>query len=408
MRFLLLCGAVCGFALAQDWPAFRGPSGQGHSSETDLPTEWSEEKNVIWKVPVAGRGWSSPAIAGDLIWLTTAVEPGGAPESPTRSLRLLAFRKDTGAPVHDLEIFKLEDAGKQHAKNSFASPTPLVEGDRVYVHFGRLGTAAVTTAGEILWKRSLPYAYAHGTGGSPVVHKNLLIMTCDGTDVQYTIALDKETGEVEWKVHRRRPAAMAFSTPLVIDVNGSAQAITTSGRRAVAYEAETGRELWQVTYGDGFSNVPRPVFAHGLVYLCTGFYQPHLLAVRPDGSGDVTGTHIAWRFTRAVPLTPSPIIVGDLLYMVSDNGILTCLDAKTGEQRFQQRLGGNFSASPVFAAGKLYFQSEEGETTVIAPEGEFRQIGSAKVESQTLASLAPSSGSIFLRSATHLYRIGVR
>lgn len=363
---------------------------------------------MIWKVPVAGRGWSSPAIAGDLVWLTTAVEPEGAAGSPARSLRLLAFDKETGAAVRDIEVFRHDDAGQQHAKNSFASPTPVVEGDRVYVHFGRLGTAAVTTAGEVLWKRSLPYAYAHGTGGSPVLHKHLLILTCDGTDVQYVVALNKDTGEVEWKVHRQRPSAMAFSTPLVIEVNGAAQLITTSGHRAVSYEAETGRELWQVTYGDGFSNVPRPVFAHGLVYLCTGFYRPELLAVRPDGAGDVTATHVVWRYGRSVPLTPSPIVVGDLLYMVSDNGILTCLDARTGSLRFQQRIGGNYSASPVYAAGRIYFQSEEGETTVITAEGQFRQAGSAKVDAQTLASPAPSAGSIFLRSATHLYRIGVR
>ncbi|MEZ5353263.1 MAG: PQQ-binding-like beta-propeller repeat protein [Bryobacteraceae bacterium] len=391
-------------ALGEDWPEFRGPSGQGVSAETDLPLAWSPTENVAWKTPVPGRGWSSPSIAHDRVWLTTAVPVPDA-DPGARSLRLMAFDRETGAQTLDLEVFRLDDAGKQHQKNSFASPTPLVEDDRVYVHFGKLGTAAVTTAGEILWKRQFEYAYQHGSGGSPVLYKNLLLFSCDGTDVQFVVALDKTTGETVWKKDRPRPGTMAFTTPLLIDVDGKAQLISPSAFRTVAYDPATGEELWQVRYGKGFSNVPRPVFAHGLVYLCTGFYEPELLAVKPDGAGDVTDTHVVWRYGRGVPLTPSPLVVGDEIYIVSDNGILTCLDAKTGEVRYKERLGGNFSASPVLAAGRIYFQSEEGETIVIAPGPQFQRLGGSAMDEATLASLAPSNGSIFLRTAGHLYRL---
>jgi outer membrane protein assembly factor BamB len=315
-----------------------------------------------------------------------------------RSLRLIAFHKGDGRIAQDVEVFHLADAGKQHEKNSFASPTPLIENDRIYVHYGRLGTAAVTTAGRILWKRQLDYAYQHGSGPSPVLHGDLLIVPCDGTDVQYVVALNKNTGEVAWKKDRPQPGAMAYATPLIIEVGGKKQLIAPSAFRTIAYEPETGNELWSVSYGDGFSNVPRPVFAHGLVYLCTGFYKPELLAVRPGGQ-------IAWRYGRGVPLTPSPIVVGEEIYIVSDNGILSCLDARTGKLHYQQRLGGNFSASPVFAAGRIYFQSEEGETIVIAPGSAYKELARSQMPEQTLASLAVSEGSIYLRTATKLYRI---
>jgi outer membrane protein assembly factor BamB len=231
----------------------------------------------------------------------------------------------------------------------------------------------------------------------------LLIISCDGVDVQYVVALDKRTGQVRWKSSRQ--GAMAYSTPLVIRVAGADQVISPGGFRAVAYEPQTGREIWSVRYGDGFSNVPRPVSANGLVYICTGFYEPELFAVRPDGTGDITSSHVAWRERRSVPLTSSPIVVGEELYMVNDSGIASCLDARTGKLHWRQRLGGSHSASPVHAAGRIYFLNEDGESVVIPAGKVFQRLASNPLQGQTLASMAISGGSIFIRSATHLYRI---
>lgn len=397
---------LCGAAFAEDWPEFRGPGGQGFSAAKGLPLEWSEAKNVQWKVAVPGRGWSSPVVSAGTIWLTTAAEVADKPAA--RSLRLLAFDEATGKQTRDIAIFELDDAGKQHAKNSFASPTPVLDAASglVFVHFGVLGTAAVrASSGEVAWKTTMPaYEHVHGGGGSPVLWRDLLIVACDGVDKQSVVALDKSTGEVRWR--KERPAGnMAFATPLVIEVDGKAQLISPSAHRAIAYDPATGKELWWVEYGEGFSNVPRPVFAHGLVYLCTGFYRPQLLAVRPDGEGNVTATHIEWRAERSVPLTPSPVVAGGEIYMVSDNGILSCLDAKTGKLNYQERLGANFSASPLYAAGRIYWQTEEGETVVIEPGTEYRKLASNPVDGQTFASLAVSGNALLLRSATHLYRI---
>jgi outer membrane protein assembly factor BamB len=238
-----------------------------------------------------------------------------------------------------------------------------------------------------------------------VLYKDLLILACDGVDYQFVVALDKNTGKIRWKKDRPRKAYMAFSTGLLIEVKGKPQLVWPSAYRTVSYDPETGDELWFVNYGDGFSNVPRPVSGHGFVYLCTGFYKPELLAVRPDGSGDVTSSHVVWRMTRGIALTPSPVVAGDQIYNVSDNGILICLDAKTGKVHYQQRLNGSFSASPLFADGRIYWQSEEGETTVIEPGIQFRNLASNRISEQTLASLAVSGPALFLRSSTHLYRI---
>jgi outer membrane protein assembly factor BamB len=382
---------------SQDWPEFRGPTGQGHSDERGLPLVWSETKNVRWKVTIPGRGWSSPAIQGDRIWLTTATEEG-------KSLRAISVDRNNGAIMQNVEVFRLKSPGNLNAKNNQASPTPVLEGDRVYLHFGAYGTACITQSGEIVWKTRLDYDNGqHGPGGSPVIYDNMLIISCDGQDVQYVVALDKLTGKIRWK--KLREGYQAYTTPLVVRLPAGDQVISPGAFRAVSYEPRTGKELWQVRYGDGFSNVPRPVYGNGMVFICTGFQQPSLLAVRLDGRGDVTKSHIAWTLKRGVSLTPSPLLVGDELYMVSDNGIASCIDAKTGAPYWQIRLGGNHSASPIYADGHIYFLSEEGESVVIAPGKEFKALAKNQLDGPTLASMAVSNGSIFVRSQTHLYRL---
>ena len=396
----LLFALTAAGAVAEDWPQFRGHTGQGHSSESGLPMEWSESRNVKWKTPVPGQGWSSPVVAGGRVWLTTAVR-----ERNAASLRAVAFDVETGREVVNVEVFRLTNAVVLNVKNSFASPTPIVEGDRVYVHFGKDGTAALTTSGKIVWTTRLPYESQHGNGGSPTLYEDLLIVSCDGHTEAYVVALDKNTGKIRWKTPRRQPWDQAYTTPLVIRVGDQDQVVSIGAYRAGAYDPKSGKEIWRVSYDDGFSNVPRPVYGHGLVFIATGFQEPSLLAVRVDGKGDVTRTHVAWSTRRGVPHTPSPLLVGDELYIVSDIGVATCLEATTGKIHWQQRLGGNYSASPIFADGRIYFQSEEGVTTVLAPGKEFRRLATNSLDGLTLASMAVSNGSLFIRSDTHLYRI---
>jgi outer membrane protein assembly factor BamB len=401
---LSLLLALIGCAVqAEDWPEFRGPTGQGHSAERGVPLEWSESRNVMWKTPVPGLGWSTPVVAGGRVWLTTALR-----DRSDTSLRAVAFDVETAHEVVNVEVFRIRNAVLSNPKNSLASPTPIIDGDRVYVHFGADGTAALTTSGEVVWKARFPYVTQHGNGGSPVLYDDLLIFSCDGWDAAFVVALDKRTGKVRWKTQRRSPSDQAYSTPLVIHVGGRDEVVSVGAYRAAAYDPRSGKEIWRVAYADGFSNVPRPVYGHGLVYIATGFQQPSLLAVRADGTGDVTRTHTAWTLKRAAPLTPSPLLVGDELYVVSDIGIASALDAKTGAPRWVQRIGGNYSASPVFADGRIYFLSEEGAATVIAPGPEFRVLARNRLDGTTLASMAVSSGSIFIRSDGHLYRLGTR
>jgi outer membrane protein assembly factor BamB len=395
MKTLLFIALLFAF---DDWPEFRGPTGQGHSTERGLPVTWSETNHVKWKAPLPGKGWSSPAIQGDRVWLTAATEEG-------RSLRALCIDRKSGAVRLNIEVFLLNKPSHLHQKNSHASPTPILQGDKVYVHFGASGTACLKKDGTIIWKTTLSYDNGqHGNGGSPVLYEDLLIVNCDGQREQYVVALDKQTGKERWKKYRQ--GGQAYVTPLIVRLPTGDQLISPGAFRATAYEPRTGKELWYVTYGRGFSNVPRPVYGNGLVYLCTGYGDNQLLAVRLDGRGDVTRSHVAWTLKRGVSLTPSPLLIGSELYLVSDNGIASCFDAQSGTMHWQQRLGGNYSASPLYADGRIYFQSEEGESTVIAPGREFKQLAKNQLDGQTLASLAVAGGAIFLRSQSHLYRIG--
>jgi outer membrane protein assembly factor BamB len=387
-------------------------------------------KNIAWKAPIQGLGWSSPVINGDQVWLTTAVElplppkpekpaepapaadadkPAAKPEEVYApiSLRAVCYDRNSGKVLYDVEVFHIENPGRIHKKNSHASPTPVLEGDRLYLHYGKHGTACITTAGEIVWKtRELVYEHRHGPGGSPVVYKDLLLLSCDGTDVQYVVGLDKATGKIRWKTSRE--GRMAYTTPLLVDVDGKIQLISSGGDAVMGYEPETGKELWQCKY-DGYSLVPRPVIGHGMVYICTGYDNPGLIAVRLGGTGDVTETHLAWEIKKTyAPRNASPILVGDQLYIASDNGILSCVDAKTGEIVWQERLGGNFSASPLLVDGRIYLLDEDGKTTVIKPGKQFEKLAENLIDARTLASFSVAGKAFFLRTDTSLYRIEQR
>lgn len=392
--------ALC--STAQDWPQFRGPDGQGHSEVASLPVKWSDDSaNITWKTPIDGLGWSSPVIAGEHLWLTTATDGG-------KSLRVLCLDVKTGKILHNVEAFKLDAPGTIHKKNSHASPTPILDKDRVYVHFGSNGTACLSDKGQILWKQVLKYSPVHGSGGSPALVGELLIINCDGGDTQMAVALDRKTGAIRWKTPREPSSEsrkFAFCTPLAIEVGKSLQVVSPAANGVSSLDPTTGRPIWHVKYPGGYSVVPRPVYGHGLLFLSTGFDKPVLLAIRPDGKGDVTETHVAWKLDKNAPLDPSPLLVGEELYIVSDGGIASCIEAKTGKVHWTERLGGPHSASPLYAAGMIYFQSEDGTTTVIKPGTTFTKVEKSQVKGRTFASPVPTEGALFIRTETQLLRI---
>ena len=414
-RFLLAqlaLVAVLGFVsplAGEDWPQFRGPTGQGISAETNLPTEWGPEKNIAWKVAIPGSGWSSPSLAQGRLYLTSAIAGKQGSGSDQLDLAALCVDARSGEVVWQTTVFEQSaDAPKIHSKNSHASPTPIIAGDRVFVHFGHQGTACLDLRGKVLWKNSeLKYPPVHGNGGSPELIDGLLIFACDGGSDPFVAALEANTGKLRWKFERPGDATkkFAFCTPLKIVVGGQKQVIIPGSDSVSSLDPQTGKEIWRVRY-DGYSVIPRPVFGHGMVFLSTGYDSPTAMAIRVDGQGDVTDSHVAWTLKKGAPNTPSMVLEGDEIYMVSDRGVASCVDAKTGEVHWQERVGGNYSASPVWAEGKLYLQSEEGTGIVLSAGKSFEKIAENPMGERSLASYAIGDGAIFLRTEKSLYRIG--
>ena len=324
------------------------------------------------------------------------------------SLRALCLDAAKGDILWNKEVFvQGAKAPPIHAKNSHASPTPLVRDNRLYVHFGHQGTACLDLDGKLIWQNTdLKYAPVHGNGGSPVLVDDALIFGCDGAENPFLTALDKNSGKVLWKTDRKLGdrQTFSFSTPLVITVKGKKQVVSPASGGVAAYDPADGKEIWRVTY-TGYSLIPRPAFAAGLVIVTTGYDNPQVLAIRPDGEGDVTKTHVAWTHKKNAPHTPSPLVVGDELYLVSDGGMASCLDAKTGEVHWQERLGGHFSASPIAADGKIYVQSEEGVGVVFKAGKRFEIVAKNDLGEHSLASYAAADGALFIRTEKHVYRI---
>ena len=399
---LLIAASV---APAADWPQFRGPTGDGHYTGPKLPAEWGPDTNVAWKAPIPGKGWSSPIVSKGKVYLTTAVPAGGG-----LSLRLICVDAKSGKIDWNVEARKADGSQRAHPKNSHASPTPATDGSRVYAHFGHLGTAALYLTGKVAW--SVPGLYrdpVHGNGGSPVLAGGRLLFGGDGADKQFVAALDTATGKTVWQQPRNAKADKPFSfgTPTVAEVDGKKQVISQGSNVLAGFDLETGQELWRTTF-NGYSVIPKPVVGDGTVYFSTGFDWPATKAVRLGGSGDVTRTHVAWTQTRAVTQVASPLLVGGELYLVSDNGIVSCLDAKTGKVIWDERLKGGYSASPLFADGKIYLTSEEGKGTLLAAGRKTEILGEFDMREKTFASFAAADGALYIRTETHLYKFANR
>jgi outer membrane protein assembly factor BamB len=407
------CMAVSQFGLMAaelSWTQFRGPSQLGVSLEPGVPREWSETKNVRWKTPLPGEGWSSPLVERGRVWLTTAVEDG-------KSLRALCVDFESGKLLHDVEVFTNEVVPPKHRRNSYASPTGLLEGDRLYVHFGSFGTAALDAAtGRKLWEnRSLVVDHQNGPGGSLASFGRLLLVACDGMDQQYEVALDKETGKEVWRSERSAKPYLetlapdrrkAYGTPFVTEVEGQPVSLTTASTRLVALDPATGQERWHVKYGTGFSNVPLPAREGNLAVICTGFMKPEVWGVRLDGAaGDISDTHVLWKQKTGAPDQSTPILRDGRVYMVSSGGIASCLNAKDGEILWKERIGSDFAASPLWAGGHVYFSDATGTTTVVKPGDSFEVVAKNQLESGCMASIAVVGKAFVIRTKTALYRI---
>ncbi|MBS0266677.1 MAG: PQQ-binding-like beta-propeller repeat protein [Planctomycetes bacterium] len=392
---------------ADHWPQFRGPTGDGHAQATRLPTTWSDDRNVVWKTPIHDRGWSSPVIWDDQIWVTTSTPDG-------HTLFAVCVDRQSGRVLHDVPVFTVEKPEFVAPSNSYASPTAVIEQGRVYVHFGTNGTACLDTySGRILWtRRDLNCNHEQGAGSSPILLGDLFIVNVDGRDVQYVIALNKLTGETVWKTQRsidyspyEEYQRKAYCTPTVFPFAGHLQLVSPGAKAVFAYDPASGRELWKVRHA-GWSMTPRPVFGQGLVFAVVDYDVPQLWAIRPDGTGDVTDTHVVWKVNKGMPSRPSFLLIDDLLFLVNSEGIAACLEAKTGELLWKERIEGKFSASALYADGKIYFCNENAVTTVLKPSRQFEVLAVNKLGDELqMASPAAVDQALYIRTQHHLYRL---
>jgi len=390
----------------ENWPQFRGPRGDGQSPAQGLPLTFGEGQNVRWTTPVHGKAWSSPVVWGEQIWLSTATKDG-------KELGAVCIDPESGKIVHDVVVFKPAKPQFCHPMNSYGTSTPVIEKGRIYLHFGVHGTACLDTAtAKTLWTREdFSCDHFRGPASSPIVVDELLVLTFDGVDVQYLVALDKLTGKTVWKRDRKTvfdtdetDYHKAYSTPAIISVQGKRQLVSPGAGAVMAYVLTTGEEIWRVRSG-GMNAAALPLFGNGLVYATSAAGGYQLYAVRPDGHGDVTDTHVAWKFDKNVPTRSSQILVGERLFMISDAGVISCVDAKSGQSVWQKRLGGAFSASPLLAEGHIYFFGEDGEVPVVAAADEYKLLANNHLGDGFMASPAVYANSLILRSRTHLYRI---
>ena len=407
---LLIAGlslANIAFAAEPSWPQFRGPTGQG-IAQGKGPLKWSKDQGIAWKVAMPASGWSSPVIAGGKIVLTGARKDGDA-----TVLSAFALDAKTGDTLWSVDLFKpaAAETAAMHAKNSLASSTPVIGDDGiVYVHFGHMGTAALKLEdGKLVWKKQIAYKPMHGNGSSPVLVGDLLVVNADAEVDPTILALRRKDGSIAWRTPRQQPVRSYFSfcTPLVVENNGRTEILSPGSGLIGAYAPDDGRLLWKVTYGEGYSVVPRPVAADGMLFVATGYNIPKLLGIRlGKAEGDVTKTHQVWEATRRMPKTPSMLATHGQVLTLDDTGTLSGLDAKTGKSVWNQKLPGNFSASPILAGKVLYAPTEDGVVYVVqvSPDGA-KILFEFDTAERTLASPVLLDGALYLRTDEHLWKI---
>ena len=410
--FILLLTTVASCLIIEaneQWSQFRGHYGNGIIKSTSAPINWSENTNIDWKTPIHDRGWSSPVIWNDQIWMTTATKDG-------KKMYAICVNKLSGKIEHDIHVFDVKSPQAITNENTYASPTPVVEEGRVYVHFGTYGTASISTKdGQILWKRrdlNCDHEIGAGPASSPFIYNNFLIFNVDGRDVQYVIALNKKTGETAWKTNRSVDFSgvqvnqrKAYGTPFIIPRGNSNQMVSIGAKGVYSYDPENGKELWKAEHR-GWSIAPRPVYGEGLVFTMIDRDRPEMWAINPNGSGDITETHIEWKETKRMPPRASPIIITGLLFVVDRNGYISCIEAKTGKPIWQKRMKGRFSASPILANNLIYFFNEDTVCTIIKPTRELEIVAENKLSDEKLmATPAFDENSIYIRTEKKLTRI---
>ncbi|MGO8748234.1 MAG: PQQ-binding-like beta-propeller repeat protein [Thermoguttaceae bacterium] len=412
LLMLLIAGSAMG---GENWTSYRGPTDQGHSDAANLPLHWSETENVVWKTPIPGKAWSSPVIWGDRIWLSTATEDG-------TELSVLAVDKNSGKILVEKRLRHVAKPQYCIPFNSYASPSPVIEEGRVYVSFGSPYIACLdSTTGDVIWQRTdFVCNHYRAAGSSPFLYEDLLVLPFDGADRQYVAALDKRTGKTVWNTPRsfdfqdsdaplgtpirEGDLHKAFSTPVIADAAGRPVLVSLGSMALYGYEPKTGRELWRVESRGSHSGSARPVVGQGLVFTPIG-YTAAIWAVRPDGRGEVTASHVVWKYPSSTAKRSSPLLVGDELYLADDGGVAVCLDAKTGRGRWKARLGGNYSASPIDACGRIYFFDERGKSTVIEAGPRYKMLAENRLKDGFMASPAVSGNALYLRTKKALYRI---
>jgi len=394
---------------AEDWTRFRGPNGQGISSETELPLRWSATKNVAWQTPIPGNAWSSPIVHGDYVFLTTTTDEG-------KECRVVCVDRKSG-DIHWNQDVHHQKLNAKRTQNSYATPTPVTDGKQVYCVFSDGTIVAVDFQGQVVWKNSdVTFHSLHGLGASPLLAGDQLIMPFDGSSAENNqvgwkipwenavlLSLDTATGEVRWRGSRGQ-SRVGHVTPILI--NDQNQVVSAGGDRVQAHDVKNGKRLWSI-YSQGEGVTPSPVLGEGLIFTSSGFEEPTIRAIRAGGVGDVTETHIAWEQTKGVPALPSFLYVKPNLYSITRDNILHCMDANSGEIVWLKRLGSAHAASPVHADGRIYILSEEGETLVLRPGDKYDELARNPLNEKCMASMAVSQGQLFIRTAENLYCIGV-
>jgi len=420
MQYQLFAGIVIGLMssavlAADNWPQFRGPAGDGTSDAKGLPVEWDAGKNVKWRTAIHGKAWSSPVVWGKQVWMSSATEDG-------HELFAVCVDKNTGKIVYDLKLFDIANPQFCIPFNSYGSPSPCIEDGRVYITFGAPGTACLDTAtGKVLWTRTdFVCNHFRSAGSSPLLWKDLLFMTFDGSDHQFVVALDKKTGQTAWRTERSidygdieangKPRAdgdfrKAFSTPRIAMIDGKEQLISLGSKAIYGYDPVNGKELWRLEIKTSFSGSDTPVIVDGVIYYGTGHGSTDLVALKPSGSGVLSDGSIQWRSHKSVPTRSSVVVAGGMLYMTTDAGIAQCLDTKTGKEVWRKRIDGQYSASPIYADGKIYFFSEEGVATVLAADEQAKVLARNTLPEGFMATPAIAGDAFYMRTKTALYRV---